>query len=134
MTHSLGISLPQLRMALGDLGRLLGWPFLVTSAAGLAVALLQPSYRVLLPLAGLLIATLVVYGNLSTYGPRYLVFCALSLSMLAGAALHAMLMRGRLLQVAAITAYVAIIGALVAAAYPLLARVTPTTAPSAPRN
>jgi len=121
MTHSLGISWPQLRMALGDLERLLGWPFLVTSAAGLAVALLHRSYRALLPLAALLVATLLVYGNLSTYGPRYLVFCALGLSMLAGAALHAMLMRRRLLQVAAIVAYVAIIGSMVAASYPLLA-------------
>src|SRR5262249_28042011 len=60
-------------------------------------------------------------GNLSTYGPRYLVLCALGLSMLAGAALHAMLMRGSLLQGAAIVTYVAIIGSMVAASYPLLA-------------
>lgn len=121
MTGFLGIASPMLRVAMGDLARLLGWPFLLTSALGLVVALAQRRYLSILPLAGLLIATLAFYGNLSTYGPRYLVLCALGLSMLAGAALHFMLTRRRLLQVAAVAAYVCIVGSMVAASYPLLA-------------
>jgi len=121
MTDFLGIASPRLRVAVGDLVRFLGWPFLLTSALGLAVALAQRRYRAILPLASLLIATLAFYGNLSTYGPRYLVLCALGLSMLAGAALHFMLTHQRLLQVAAVATYVGIVGSMVAASYPLLA-------------
>ncbi len=121
MTQSLGFPSPQLRVAVDDLARLLGWPFLVGSAGGVVVAVRRPRYRALLPLAVPLVATLLFYGNLSTYGPRYLVFCALGLSMLAGAAVHAMLTSERLLQVAGTMSYLAMIAWMVAVSHPLLA-------------
>lgn len=120
MTH-LDLASPPIGQALGDLLLFLGPPFLLTSAAGLVIAVARPRYRPLLPLAVLLIATILVYGNLSTYGPRYLVLCALGLAMLAGAALRAMLGRGRFLRFTAIATYAASLAWMLVVSYPLLA-------------
>ncbi|MCW5890276.1 MAG: hypothetical protein KIT14_06960 [bacterium] len=117
----LDLASPQLGAALGDLVLFLGPPFLLASAAGLVVTLRRRRYRALLPLALMLVATIVVYGNLSTYGPRYLVLCTLGLAMLAGAALHAMLARGTFLRWTAIATYVTSIAWMIAVSYPLLA-------------
>ncbi|MEO8605701.1 MAG: hypothetical protein ABI629_24240, partial [bacterium] len=116
-----GLASPNLRNALSDMVRLLGWPFLGASALGLVLALHHRRYTAVLPIAGLLVATLAFYGNLSTYGPRYLVLCVLGLCMLAGAAFDFLLGRGPALRIAAVAAYAVAIGVMLAASYPLLA-------------
>jgi hypothetical protein len=121
MTGFLGLASPVLRVALGDLLRFLGWLLLLMSLLGLAVGLAQRRYRAVLPLALPLVASVLFYGNLSTYGPRYLVLCALGLSMLAGAGFHFLLTRPRPMPLAAAVVYVAVVAAMVAAAHPLLA-------------
>jgi len=121
MTGFRGIASPVLPIALRDLQHFLGWPFLVASTLGLALALWQRRYRAVLPLASLLILTLGFYGNLSTYGPRYLVLCALGLCILAAVAFHFLLTRRMLVRMAATAAYGFIVGSMVAVSYPLLA-------------
>lgn len=121
MTGFLGFTSPMLPVALRDLIRFLGWPLLLASALGLGLALAEARYRALLPLAALLVATVVIYGNLSTYGPRYLVFSALGLCMLAAVGFHFLLTHTPPLQLAALAAYVAAVGWMIGVSYPLLA-------------
>jgi hypothetical protein len=121
MTAFRGIASPVLPRALGDLERFLGWPFLAASALGLGLALRQPRYRSVLPLASLLILSLAFYGNLSTYGPRYLVVGTLGLSMLAGVAFDFLLTCRMPVRVLSLALYAFIIGSMIAVSYPQLA-------------
>jgi hypothetical protein len=107
-----------LAMAAGDLVYFQGWPLLAASGLGAALAWRWARYRPILFSGVLLVATGVVYGSLTTYGPRYLALCALGLSMFAGAAFHFL---SRATRAAGIVAYALTVVVMLAAAHPLLA-------------
>lgn len=121
MTAFRGIASPVLSFAIADLVQFLGWPFLAASAMGLGLASWQPRYRAVLPIAVLLVLSLAFYGNLSTYGPRYLVVCTLGLSMLAGVAFDFLSRRPMPVRVPSLALYAFIIGSMIAVSYPQLA-------------
>ncbi len=121
MTGFLGLASPMLPRTLHDLVHFLGWPLLTASGFGLVLALARRRYRSLLPLATLMIATVAFYGNLSTYGPRYLVLVAFGVCILAGVAFHVLLGGGPVARVAAAVAFACVVGSQVALSLPLLA-------------
>lgn len=120
MTSFAGLGAPMLALALGDLARFLGWAFLAAAAAGGALAWRGRRHRRVLPIALVLVATVAVYGSLSTYGPRYLAFAALGLAMLAGATYRALLAQRMPLRGVALAAYALTLAAMLAVSYPLL--------------
>jgi hypothetical protein len=117
----LGLLSPSLSMALSDLLFFLGPLFLISSAIGLVVAWRDRQLRPVLLVSLPLVLTVFFYGNLDTYGPRYLAFCALGLAMLAGVAVCHLVRRGGWVRIGAIATCVLTLSWMFVASYPLLA-------------
>ncbi len=110
-----------LPMVFRDLLRLQGLPFLAASLCGVWLACRQARNRPVLACGGLLTATILCYGSLTTYGPRYLALGALGLSMFAGAAFQFALRDAAQTRAATLSAYALSIALMLWASYPLLA-------------
>lgn len=119
--HMTGVGNPAVRLtaAAGDLIYFQGWPLLAASVCGAWLAWRRPGYRRIRFAATLLVATALVYGSLTTYGPRYLALCALGLSMFAGATFHH-LVRLAATRPIGLVAYALTLAVMLAAARPLL--------------
>ena len=103
-----------------DLVRFSGWTQVLAAATGVALAWRRRQARRVLPLGVLLVATILFYGSLSTYGPRYLSLAALGLAILAGAAFEWLLTQRPAVRATGLLAYGLTIAAMLAAALPLL--------------
>jgi hypothetical protein len=85
-----GLFTPLLGRATGDLIRICGLPLLALGAAG--VAAVSRNRKVLIPLS-LWTLLLFYYGNLSSYGARYLLYVVIPIAILAGIGSGALLNR-----------------------------------------